>query len=103
MTEKNTAQALLAKLIAQYKDSVTINVGGVDFVFNRDDAAYDAMINEVDSGNKLTPIKEYLLTIVAREQKDDLLQIIHLPGLALQVVGKVNAELVPELNLKVKK
>lgn len=102
MTEKTTAQSLLEKLTANTKNSVTVDVAGVDFVFNKDTAAYDAMINEIDSGNKITPIKDYLLAIVDRAQRDDLLTIINVPGLALKIAGTVNKVLVPEIEVSVK-
>ena len=45
MTEKNTAQSLLEKLTAGAKNTVTIDIQGVEFTFNKDAAAYDSMIN----------------------------------------------------------
>lgn len=102
MTEKNTAQSLLDKLTANAKNSVVINIAGVEFTFNKDTVAYDSMINEIDSGNKITPIKDYLLAIVDRAQRDELLTIINLPGLALKVAGAVNKVLVPEIEITVK-
>ncbi|WGE32555.1 putative phage tail assembly chaperone [Actinobacillus genomosp. 2] len=102
MTDKNQAQTLLEKLTANVKDSVTITVSGVDFIFNRDDAAYDTMVNEVESGNKITPIKDYLLACIKREQRDDLLTVINVPGLALQIAGAINKVLVPKVEITVK-
>ncbi|OOF83499.1 hypothetical protein BKG93_09770 [Rodentibacter ratti] len=100
--EKTQAQTLLAKLTGNLKDSVTVNIEGVEFTFIRDNTAYDQMMNEVTADNKVTPIKDYLLTIVAREQKTDLLEIINVPGLAGLLAGKVNEVLVPKINITVK-
>ncbi|MCL7832927.1 putative phage tail assembly chaperone [Pasteurella multocida] len=100
--EKTQAQTLLEKLNAGVKDSVIVNVAGVDFKFNRDNAAYDTMINEVDSGNKVTPIKDYLLAIIEPSQKDDFLQVINVAGLAIQVAAAVNKVLVPKIEVTVK-
>lgn len=102
MTEKNTAQSLLEKLTADAKNTVTIDIQGVEFTFNKDAAAYDSMINEIESGNKITPIKDYLLAIVDRTQRDELLSIINVPGLALKIAGTVNKVLVPEIEVTVK-
>ncbi|RRN04759.1 hypothetical protein EIM44_04800 [Bibersteinia trehalosi] len=104
MTEpvKSNAQTLLEKLMKNVKDSVTISISGTDFTFNRDDAAYDAMVNEIEGNNKTTPIKDYLLTIVKREQRDELINIINVPGLAPQVAGAVNKVLVPKVEITVK-
>ena len=60
------------------------------------------MMNDITTDNKVTPIKDYLLTIVAREQKEDLLAIINVPGLAGLLAGKVNEVLVPKINITVK-
>ncbi|THA15647.1 putative phage tail assembly chaperone [Rodentibacter pneumotropicus] len=100
--EKKQAQTLLEKLTGNLKDSVTVNVEGVDFTFIRDNSAYDQMMNDITTDNKVTPIKDYLLTIVAREQREDLLEIINVPGLAGTLAGKVNEVLVPKINITVK-
>ena len=100
--EKTQAQTLLEKLTGKMKDSVVVNIAGVDFTFVRDNSAYDQMINDIDSKNKVTPMKDYLLAIVAREQREALLEIINVPGLALQVTGKVNEVFVPEIDISVK-
>ncbi|MBV7387458.1 putative phage tail assembly chaperone [Pasteurellaceae bacterium TAE3-ERU1] len=98
----NKATELLDQLQAKYKSNVTISINGYDFVFHRDDAAYDAFLNEVTESNKLTPMKDYLLQIVERNQKDDLLKIIHLPGIAAGITAKVNGEFIPKLEITVK-
>lgn len=100
--EKTQAQTLLEKLTGKMKDSVVVNIAGVDFNFVRDNSAYDQMINDVDSKNKVTPMKDYLLAIVAHEQREALLEIINVPGLALQVAAKVNDVFVPEIDISVK-
>ncbi|HHF4356373.1 TPA: putative phage tail assembly chaperone [Haemophilus influenzae] len=100
--EKTQAQTLLEKLTGNLKDSVTLNVAGVDFTFIRDNAAYDQMLNDIESNNKVTPIKDYLLAIVSREQKEALLEIIHVPTLAAQLAAKVNEVFVPEIQITVK-
>ncbi|QPB43070.1 putative phage tail assembly chaperone [Rodentibacter haemolyticus] len=100
--EKTQAQTLLEKLTGNLKDSVVVNIAGVDFTFIRDNSAFDQMINDMESNNKVTPFKDYLLAIVAREQKEDLLEIINVPGLAMQVAAKVNEVFVPQIEVNVK-
>lgn len=99
---KNEAQNLYAQLTGILKDSVTVTFSGVELTFFRDDAAYDQMINDIDSKNKITPIKDYLLAIVNREQREELLNIINIPGLALKLATVVNAEFVPEIEITLK-
>lgn len=62
--EKTQAQSLLEKLTGNLKDSVTLNVAGVDFTFIRDNAAYDQMLNDIESNNKVTPIKDYFQAMI---------------------------------------
>ena len=100
--EKTNAQTLLDKLTGNLKDSVKVDVEGVEFTFLRDNSAYDQMMNDITTDNKVTTIKDYLLAIVAREQKEDLLAIINVPGLAGLLAGKVNEVLVPKINITVK-
>ncbi|TCJ98832.1 tail assembly chaperone [Volucribacter psittacicida] len=103
MTTTNQATSLLEKLNALTSNEVTVSVAGVDFTFVRDNSAYDAMINEINTDNKVTPMKDYLLAIVKREQREDLLQIINVPGLAINLAGMVNKALIPQIELSLKK
>ncbi|OOF58927.1 putative phage tail assembly chaperone [Rodentibacter myodis] len=100
--EKTQAQTLLEKLTGNLKDSVVLNIAGTDFTFIRDNSAFDQMINDMGERNKVTPFKDYLLAIVAREQKAELLEIINVPGLAMKIAGKVNEIFVPEIDITVK-
>lgn len=109
--EKQTAPAVAKLTKAQQilnalkpKASVEINIiEGVSFTFYQDLAAYDQFVNQVSEKNKITPAKDYLLSIVAAEDRDDLLQVINLPNLALQLMKEVNEALIPSIDLKVKK
>lgn len=102
MTEKNTAVSVLERMGINVKPSTTLAINGVDFTFICDQAAHDAMLNEVDDKNKITPIKDYLLTIIAPEQKADLMQIINIPNFAPVIAAKVNEVLFPKLEITVK-
>lgn len=95
-----TAQELLASLTPKTK--TTLAIGGVEFTFNLDTAAYDAMVNSISEDNKVTPIKDYLLDVVDPAQKDDLAQLLQVPGLALKIAGKVNEALIPSVDITVK-
>ncbi|MGX2949374.1 putative phage tail assembly chaperone [Ursidibacter sp. B-7004-1] len=95
-----TAKELLESL--QAKNKTTISIGGVEFTFNLDNAAYDAMINSFGEDNKVTPVKDYLLDIVDSAQKEEFAELLQVPGLALQIAGKVNAALIPKVEITVK-
>lgn len=100
--EKTTAQTLLEKMGLNLKNQITLDVNGVEFTFNYDSSAFDDFVNQVDSKNKLTPMKDYLLAIVEPEQRADLLEIIHVPMIAAEITNKVNEALIPKINVKVK-
>lgn len=95
-----TAQEVLESLTAKTK--TTVSIGGAEFIFHLDNTAYDAMVNSISEDNKVTPIKDYLLDIVEPKQKDEFAQLLHIPGLALQVAGKVNEVLIPKIEVTVK-
>lgn len=95
-----TAQQLLESLTG--KSKTTVSIHGVEFTFHLDNAAYDAMINAFGDDNKVTPVKDYLLDIIDPAQKDEFAPLLQVPGLALQVAGKVNEVLVPKVEVKVK-
>lgn len=95
-----TAKELLESL--QAKNKATLSIGGVEFTFNLDHAAYDAMINAFSDDNKVTPTKDYLLDIVDPAQKDELAELLQVPSLALKIAGKVNETLIPKVEITVK-
>lgn len=97
---KNDATQLLEKF--GIKNTLTVEFNGIELTFNRDDAAYDAFTNEVTEKNKLTPMKDLLLALVSREDKETLLQIINVPGIAGALAEKVNEAFVADIEVKVK-
>lgn len=101
--EKNEALTTLEKMNIILRDSVEVSINGMPFVFHLDHAAYDAFLNDVNAKNKVTPMKDYLLTIVEPQQRKALLDIINLPDLALNLVEKVNDVLIPKFEIIVKK
>lgn len=98
----NTATTLLERMGLATKNHVVLDINGVDFRFNLDTAARDAMYNEITLNNKVTPIKDYLLTIVDPAQRNDLLEIINVGGLAPQIFEHVDKALTPKINITVK-
>lgn len=98
--EKTTATTLLEKF--GIKNSITVDINGVELTFNRDDAAFDQFTNDVDKNNRITPIKDYLLSTVAPESKAILLEIINIPSVAVALMEKVNGAFLPQLEVTVK-
>ncbi len=101
--EQNAAQTLLEKMGVSTKNEIEVEINGVTLKFYKDNAAYDAFLNDVSEKNKVTPAKDYLLATIAPQSREDLLEIINVPNLALQVASVINAEFLPKLKISVKK
>lgn len=101
-TALNTAQSLYERMGVRVIDKVTLAVNGVDFTFRLDTTAYEAFCNDVESNNKVTPAKDYLLAIIEPSQRDQLVEALHIPNFAFAVMEKVNAQLFPKLEITLK-
>lgn len=104
--EKQPVLSKAQQILNTLKPKVSVEVSiieGVSFTFYQDLAAYDQFVNQVSEKNKITPAKDYLISIVAPEDREDLLEVINLPNLALQLVKEVNEALFSSIDLKVKK
>ncbi|KMK51468.1 hypothetical protein RO21_06020 [[Actinobacillus] muris] len=102
MEKPNEAVSLLDKLGIKIKNHVVLTVGDTDFRFNLDPAAYDAFVNDVDTKNKITPMRDYLLATVEPNQRDDLAELLQVPGLTTDLFGEVREALLPKINITVK-
>lgn len=99
---KTEAVSLYQRLGINIRQSVTLNIGGEDFCFYLDAAAYDAMQNDIMPDNKVTPIKDYLLTIVDPAKRQDLAELLQIPGISGEIAQEVNEALIPKVDIKVK-
>lgn len=99
---KNEATNLYQRLGINIRQSTTLTIGDMEFKFYLDAAAYDAMQNEIMPDNKITPIKDYLLAIVEPTQRQQLAELLQIPGLAGNLAEKVNGELIPQIDIQVK-
>ncbi|HDR1874084.1 TPA: putative phage tail assembly chaperone [Pasteurella multocida] len=101
-TNKNTATSIYERMGVKIRQSVTMDIGGVDFKFYLDAAAYDTMQNDIMPDNKVTPMKDYLLAIVEPEQRQTLAELLQIPGFAANLATEVNEVLIPKVEIKVK-
>lgn len=82
---------------------IILSVAGKDIAFEPNEVAYNKFINEMQMDNKVAPAHSYLMRIVRKEDKEALGEVLRLPGAALQIVGEVNKEYAPQLEIFVKK
>lgn len=97
------AKSILEQLGITTKNSVTVTLNGkVELTFVRDDAAYDAFLNEFREDNKLTPAKDYLQAIVAPDDRETLLTLLPYSDIAMSLLKEVNTAFKPKFELTLK-
>lgn len=102
MTTTNQAFTVLERMGINLRNQVTLTINSVDFSFKLDQAAYDECVNSITENNRLTPLKDYLIAIVSPEQREEFLEIINIPNMAISIAEKVNKELFPKIEITVK-
>ena len=78
-------------------------VNGKDLEFNIEIAHYNRYINEMQPNNKITPAHNFLMRTVSAETKDNLKELLELPGAAIQIAAAVLEDYMPDLEIKVGK
>ncbi|AKH63971.1 MULTISPECIES: putative phage tail assembly chaperone [Photorhabdus] len=81
---------------------ITLIVGENEITFEPNIVAYNSMINDMAMDNKVVPIVTYLRRIVQPASKSILDEWLKIPGAAMQIVEKVNAEYAPKLEIEIK-
>ncbi|CCW29814.1 putative phage gene [Xenorhabdus nematophila F1] len=81
---------------------ITLIIGENEINFEPNMVAYNSMINDMAMDNKIVPIVTYLRRIVQPTSKAALDEFLQIPGAAMQIVEKVNAEYAPKLDIEIK-
>lgn len=81
--------------------TLEINDDEIRFTVEVDD--YNKFVNEMQPKNKVAPATNFLMRTVAAKDKDKLRDLLKQPGAAVQIVGDLVEEYVPELNIVVGK
>lgn len=81
---------------------IKLAVNGTELIFEPNTTAYNKFINEMAMDNKMAPANNYLRRIVAADCKEALDVILEIPGSALQIVGFVNDQFAPKLDIELK-
>lgn len=81
---------------------IKLTVSGTELTFEPNTTAYNKFINEMAMDNKVAPANNYLRRIVSTECKEALDTILESPGSALQIVGFVNDQFAPKLDIELK-
>ncbi|PHM43756.1 putative phage tail assembly chaperone [Xenorhabdus szentirmaii] len=81
---------------------ITLIIGENEINFEPNIIAYNSMINDMTMDNKIVPIVSYLRRIVQPASKAALDMLLQIPGAAMQIVERVNAEYAPKLDIEIK-
>lgn len=81
---------------------ITLDIAGKVISFEPNMTAYNGFINEMAMDNKVAPAHNYLSRIVVKEYKEELDELLNLPGAALQIATSVNDKYAPKLDIIVK-
>ncbi|MDC9591475.1 putative phage tail assembly chaperone [Xenorhabdus sp. XENO-10] len=81
---------------------ITLIIGETEIHFEPNIIAYNSMINDMAMDNKIVPIVTYLRRIVQPASKAALDALLQIPGAAMQIVERVNAEYAPKLDIEIK-
>lgn len=82
---------------------ITVNVKGIPFEFEVSVQVYNKYINEMQPNNKVSPASNFLMRSIKAEQKEELREILELPGAPLQIAAAVIEEYAPDLEISVGK
>ena len=78
-------------------------VNGKALEFNIEVAHYNKYINEMQPNNKITPAHNFLMRTVSAETKDNLKELLELPGASIQIAAAVLEDYMPDLEISVGK
>ncbi|PHM68265.1 putative phage tail assembly chaperone [Xenorhabdus sp. KJ12.1] len=81
---------------------ITLIIAEKEINFEPNIIAYNSMINDMTLDNKIVPIVTYLRRIVWPASKAALDELLQIPGAAMQIVERVNAEYAPKLDIEIK-
>jgi len=83
--------------------TITLTINGTDITFKVGVDDYNKFVNEMQPTNKVSPAHNFLMRTVDDAGKDDLKELLKQPGAAVNIVGTLVEEYVPDLQIMVGK
>lgn len=83
--------------------TIEMTINGKDITFHIEPDDYNKFVNEMQPTNKVSPAHNFLMRTVDPACKDDLKELLTLPGAAVDIVGEVVEEYKPDLQIIVGK
>lgn len=89
--------------MSKEKKVITMTVAGVALSFEPNKTAFNGLINEMTTTNKIAPMVTYLGRIVTPDSKEALNTLTEeYPGVEMQIVEKVNSIYSPQVEIEIK-
>jgi hypothetical protein len=86
------------------KKTIVLTIAGTEFSFNMSTNDYNSYLNEIMPDNKVAPAHNLVMRTIESTQKEDLKTVFETsPGAAMQIVGLLNQEFAPSIEISVKK
>jgi hypothetical protein len=83
--------------------NIVLEINNTEIHFTVDVDAYNKFVNEMQPTSKVAPATNFLMRTVDDEDKSALRDLLKLPGAAVQIVGDLVQEFVPDLAITVGK
>ena len=83
--------------------TIELEVNGSEIAFTVTPEDYNAYVNEMMPNSKVAPSHNFLVRTVAKENREALVDLLKIPGMAINLAGAVVQEYVPEISIAVKK
>ena len=82
---------------------IKVTVNQKELAFNVTTEHYNQYINEMMPDNKIGPAKNFLVRTVDEATSKNLTELLKLPGVELQLAGKVVNEFLPDITIELGK
>lgn len=83
--------------------TVELNVNGTPLAFDVTLDAFNAYLNAMQPTDKVNPSHNFLMRTVQAQHKDDLKELLAIPGACLEIAGSVLEEYKPNVSITVGK
>ncbi len=82
---------------------ISVNVNEKDLEFDVKLSTFNAYINDLTPNNKVSPAHNFLMRSVTADSKEDLVELLEIPGLSIQLAAALIEEYTPDVEIVVGK
>ncbi|SOB60532.1 Phage protein [Pseudodesulfovibrio profundus] len=85
------------------KKTITLDINDKPITFHIEPDDYNRFLNEMQPNNKVSPAHNFLMRTVDEGCKEELKELLLIPGAPLTIVGDLVEEYTPDLRITVGK